>query len=663
MPKSFCLGNGSSLILFDRFSQLRDLYFPYVGLENHIGGHNSHRIGVYTDGLLHWLDNPAWQIEINCENDSMSGATMARNHTLNVALHISDTLFNETNIFIRKIKIQNLSDHKRQIKIFFHQQFELYESNKGDTAFYDPLRNVIIHYKGRRVFLLALYTQHHGFDDFAVGRFGTPGKNGTYQDAEDGILSKNPIEHGSVDSVIGKTFELEPNEQKILYYSMIMSQSIPDAYHLHSYVIRRSPEYLIKTTKDYWHAWVNKQDICLCPFDDKIKNLFNKSLLVVRAHIDNNGGIIAAGDSEFLEHGKDTYAYVWPRDGAYVVSSLIELNEFTIAERFFNFCSEVITEDGYIMHKYRVDRSLGSSWHPWISKNQPTLPIQEDETAHILVVLWRYYELTKNLELIESLYNNFIKRAAEFLVKFTDTQTGLPMASYDLWEERLQVTTYTAATVYAGILAAAKFATILGKHRRALTLDVTAEKIKSGVVKYLYDEDLKYFYRGLTIQDGIITPDKTVDASAFYGIFHFGLLSQDDEKLKSSVDYTIHKLTSHNGIGGIARYEGDIYYRSHNNIPGNPWFITTLWIAQYKIATAKSQKELLEAYKLLQWAEKYTLPSGVMSEQLDPYNGSQLSVSPLTWSHAEFIRTIYLYVKKYEALKLCKNVRDEKEIK
>jgi GH15 family glucan-1,4-alpha-glucosidase len=40
----------------------------------------------------------------------------------------------------------------------------------------------------------------------------------------------------------------------------------------------------------------------------------------------------------------------------------------------------------------------------------------------------------------------------------------------------------------------------------------------------------------------------------------------------------------------------------------------------------------------------------LLSEQLDPHTGAPLSVSPLTWSHAEFIITVDEFCKKTESL-------------
>ena len=46
-------------------------------------------------------------------------------------------------------------------------------------------------------------------------------------------------------------------------------------------------------------------------------------------------------------------------------------------------------------------------------------------------------------------------------------------------------------------------------------------------------------------------------------------------------------------IEGCARYQGDVYQRTDDSlqdIPGNPWFISTLWLAEYCIDQAENQQ-------------------------------------------------------------------------
>jgi len=102
-------------------------------------------------------------------------------------------------------------------------------------------------------------------------------------------------------------------------------------------------------------------------------------------------------------------------------------------------------------------------------------------------------------------------------------------------------------------------------------------------------------------------------------------------------------------VGGVARYENDYYHQISQdvaNVPGNPWFICTLWLAQWAIATAQTAADLGAARDILSWASAHALPSGVMAEQVHPYSNAPLSVSPLTWSHATLVLTVREYLAR-----------------
>ncbi|HSW97414.1 MAG TPA: glycoside hydrolase family 15 protein [Candidatus Saccharimonadales bacterium] len=658
MPKSASLGNGSNLVLFDKRGQVRDFYFPFVGLENHINGHYVHRVGVFVDNVFKWFDDPSWDIVVSSEKDSLATDIKASNRELAVDILFTDVVYNEKNIFVRKIIITNKSDKKRTIKLFFNQEFELYESHEGDTAYYDPHHNVIIHYKGRRVFLINSSYKNQSFDDYSVGLFGVDGKEGTHKDAEDGFLSKNPIEHGLVDSVIAITFAMDPQEKATAYYWIAAAKSIFEVHELNAYVFSKTPEHLVKTTKDFWSAWVNRQNFTYYGLTEEIVTLFKKSLFILRSHVDKNGSILASGDSDMLQHGHDTYSYMWPRDGAYSAMALAKAGDVNVAERFFAFCNEIISNYGYLMHKYRPDKSLGSSWHPWVRDGKPELPIQEDETAIVLYALWQYYEISKDLEFVESVYNSLIIRAAEFMCGYIDNKTGLPKSTYDLWEEKFGMSTYTASSVYGALLATANFARVLGKKEHEKKYTDAAEKIKVAILTYLYDETEGYFIKMISYEKEMMIYDKTLDASSTYGIFKFNVLPITDERIKKSINVIEKRLMCNLPVKGIARYEGDKYFRVSDEFPGNPWFITTLWLVEYYIAVAENENELGIVREWFLWVVKNALPSGVLSEQLHPYTGEQLSAAPLTWSHAEFVNTVILYLQKLEELGICKACYD-----
>ncbi len=655
MSKALTLGNGNILVNLDNLGQVRDFYFPYVGLENQVGGHFVHRLGVFTDGVLSWLSASDWEISVDSEDTVLTGKTRAVNARLGVSLTITDLVYNEKNIFLRKVIVKNTRPNAtRSITIFFNQQFEMYESHMAHTAYYDPLRKVIIHYRNRRAFLVNAQVEGRGFDDYSTGVFGAEGKEGTHKDAEDGVLAKNNIEHGQVDSVLGLSAKYQPLEEKLVYYWLAVGESISEVKALDEYTIEHGPGHLVETTRNFWHAWVLRQNFSFHGLEPEVVSLFQKSLLIMRAHVSGNGAIIASGDSNTLQKGKDTYCYVWPRDAAITALALSEAGDTHVAKLFFGFCDKVISADGYFMHKYSPDGSLGSSWHPWLRDGQFQLPIQEDGTALILHTLWRFYEISKDLEFIESIYNSLIKHTADFLVLYRDERTGLPKPSYDLWEERFGIATFTASSVAGALAAAAKFANLLGKKKSEMIYEEAAESIRRAILEHLYDQTTGRFCKLFNFSGDELHYDLTIDASTAHGLSVFGILPPDDPRLIREIAETETALTISSGIGGLARYQNDAYQRTGDAYTGNPWFITTLWFAQHEIKAARDEAGLAPVKEKLRWCARYATRSGLLSEQLNPITGEQLSVSPLVWSHAEFVRTIIQYLDRLEDFGVCR---------
>jgi GH15 family glucan-1,4-alpha-glucosidase len=79
--------------------------------------------------------------------------------------------------------------------------------------------------------------------------------------------------------------------------------------------------------------------------------------------------------------------------------------------------------------------------------------------------------------------------------------------------------------------------------------------------------------------------------------------------------------------------------KEDSNVPGNPWIITTLWMARYFMRIGDMEK----AWSLIEWVKSHMQKSGILSEQINPYTGSPHSVSPLVWSHAEFVISLLEY--------------------
>ena len=128
----------------------------------------------------------------------------------------------------------------------------------------------------------------------------------------------------------------------------------------------------------------------------------------------------------------------------------------------------------------------------------------------------------------------------------------------------------------------------------------------------------------------------------------------DDPRMKEIRTAVLKELSPENTIGGVMRHQTDYYFRAHQELHRNPWIITTLWLAECDIMNAESEDDLKHVTGYFDWVVQYAQESGILSEQLDPYTGEQLSVAPLIWSHAQFVSTIILYLEKLEDLGVCR---------
>jgi len=304
------------------------------------------------------------------------------------------------------------------------------------------------------------------------------------------------------------------------------------------------------------------------------------------------------------------------------------------------------------MQKYQPDGALGSSWHSYVHGDVIAPPIQEDETALVLFIFAQYYHLHKDEKLLREFYPTFVAPMANFLASYV-RDDSLPKPSYDLWEERLGIHAFTSSSVYGGLMAASKFADVLGKSRVAYNYRHAATEIKESIVRHLWDPIDGMFYRMVRVEEGKVIPDTTLDASSAYGVFSFGVLEPGDERLARAFKKIERDLAVRTKVGGLARYAGDRYYRVGEDVPGNPWFIPVLWLADYKISLAKREKDLTEAKNNLNWVADHALKTGVIGEQMNPYTGESVSAAPLSWSHAQFVITVINYLNKLEELGIC----------
>lgn len=643
MVRDIVLGNQHLLVNIDRWLQIRDIYFPNVGQYNHLLGH-AHKIAVLEGKSLSWVNDDTWEKRLTYLDQTLITNNSAVNKEKNLELILNEAVCCNENVFFRKISIRNTANEKRHIRICFYHDFHMYGDGIGDTAFYNLLKNAIIHYKRSTYFLIGICTAQNIpiLSDFNIGEKVSPGW----------ALPQNPITQGHVDSIMCLDLDLPPDGKEVFCYYMVAGTNLKEVYQLNRKFIDKGFEFHLQNIQKCHKEWLSQLTVDLSILPQKIQQRYLHSLLIIKTQMDANGAILAANDSDNMQFNKDTYSYMWPRDAALVAVTLIKTGFAEMTKSFFEFCRDVLYEDGCLLHKYNPDKTLGSSWHPWIVDGTFSLPIQEDETALVLYALWKYYERTNDKKFIKALYPTLIKPMGDFLIKYR-YENGLPIESYGLWEERRGIFTFTTAAVLAGLIAAEKLGHIVMDTEFCERCTIGFDVIKKAMLQYLLNQDKGYFRRSVTFEKGEITYDETMDSSV-YGLFEFGVFDEQDEHVIQTMKLMKEWLWVKTKIGGIARYYNDHYHQISTDldtVPGNPWFICTLWYAKWIIKKAKQQKDLNEALEILDWVADHGLSTGVIAEQLHPFTGEPLSVSPLTWSHAEFVDTTTNYLNKMREFK------------
>lgn len=650
MPRDLPLGNGNLLINFDANFYLCDLYYPYVGQENHTGGGRC-RFGVWVDQHFSWVHDSEWTKTLRYEPDTLVSEVALRNARLGLHIVCSDAVDPHVDIFVRRLVVQDFFGRHRDVRLFFHFDAHLWGHNVGDSVYFDPRRRALVHYKGRRYVLLNGMTAGvRGLAAYSAGTKGIHGAEGTWRDAEDGRLSGHSVAQGSIDSTGMIEVAVEANSTANGYFWLAIGKSADDVHGLDTELLQRTPDQILQRTGDYWRRWVRRGNQSLAALPDEVSALYRRSFLILRTQIDNRGAILAANDGDCLQFGRDTYSYVWPRDGALVTHALIRGGYSETSQRFLAFCHEAISDEGYLLHKYNPDGSPGSSWHPWVdAAGNEELPIQEDETALTVWALWQHYAAFQDLEFVRPMFERLVRRPAEFMLSYRDPVTRLPLPSHDLWEERRGVHTFTVATVWAGLRAAATLCDVLGDSDLSKRCEQGAHELRTAVLKHMMSDDGRFLRALRPSSGGSYEPDLVVDAS-IAGSFLFGMFAADSPEVTASMRAIEERLWCPTWVGGIGRYEHDWFSRVTDAAPGNPWIVCTMWLASWYVANARNTEDMQRPLELLVWVTERAQASGVLAEQFHPLDGSPLSVAPLTWSHASFVSAVQDYVSKWEAL-------------
>lgn len=634
------IGNSSMLGCLTEKGELIRLYWPNIDYPQHFEKFNA---GIFFENCLNstlWLNENNWRHSQGYIEDTNVLETVCEDHDKGLRVIQIDLVLHDKDVMIRHFEIQNNADHDRNIGFMLYSSGISTIHNLGSILF-DFDCDALIHYR-------------HGYyisisADLPVRQFQLG--NNAYKSAQSteliGCDSIGMMHDGALSWILGRIPE---GGKKTINLILCASHTLKKVKEL-TMKIKASDLYLeYKNTFSYWKEFLdNSKYLDSLNKTGVIKNinigkldiikLYKRSLLVFKLMWDKStGGLLAAPeiDEEFRKCGR--YAYCWGRDAAFITGALDKCGLTSAVDKFFEWALKTQDDCGVWHQRYYMDGNLAPSWG-----------IQIDETGTLIWGMLEHYKVTKNMDFLINVWES-VNKGVDFLIKFIDNETGLPRPSYDLWEERIGEHTYSSAAVYAGINAGAEIAKILKAKQETIDKwQMAAEKIKGAIEQNLWRENQGRFLRGIRTklnpwgsehsQNKVtmtVNPkgycrdftleDNTVDVSLLGVAVPFGVFDVDDYRVRSTVN-TIEKVLISPSVGGLKRYENDNY------IGGNPWILTSLWVALYHIRAKNYER----ARSYFTWAVRSCTGLGLLPEQVNKDTGEPAWVIPLTWSHAMFV--------------------------
>ncbi len=348
------------------------------------------------------------------------------------------------------------------------------------------------------------------------------------------------------------------------------------------------------------------------------------------------------------------YYYDWVRDTSLTMRSLIDLYSIThdpkIKILIFNWVqSERKRQNtpaltGLGEPKFNIDGTAFDG--PW-GRPQNDGPALR---ALAMITFARVLMKEGNTDyVLKNLYHGTIPADSVIKKDLEYTATHWQEPSVDLWEEERGDHFYTLLAEYAALNEGAKFAREFADHGAADYYSRIAEEVA---------DKLNHGFRDSVIGikttinknklHGLWYKTSNIDVAPLLGLLHtypyqnlFSLKDTHVQRylgvLKAAFQkiYPVNQAYPALGVS-IGRYPEDRYDGYGTNGSGNPWFLSTLAIAEYDCLQNRGQKTRpseAQFQRVLFHSDR----KGGLSEQFNRDTGFMQGAIELTWSHNSFL--------------------------
>lgn len=600
------MGNRSTLITIGKNGEVRHLFWPSHNYPQHVRGSLPGILAsVAGKESFSWLTDDPWiRKQRYLPESTILETTFA--HPNGIQIKATDFVLPDRDALVRFFEVSNFSPGNAETSLLYYNDFDIAETPLGDACYYDEKTDTIVSYKRNYWFAFGS-DRPSSAHQCGVHEEGSD----AFVDAKDGQLSGNSLALHSglrgVNSCLKWNLgTLGPDAKERLTLFMCFANSNQSAQRILQTTRRDSLAEMVNNVNRYCQDWLSRRKSLgtLEQWDDLLK----RSLLTLRTLVSQDlGGVVAAPTLE------PDYRYVWSRDGTYVAYALDRCGYAEDAAGFYRWCKDAQEPDGGWFQRYHIEKTPGPSWGE-----------QEDQCATILWGIIQHYHLTKDQDFLKELWPT-VKKGIDHLLEKRDRKTGLIGPTFDLWEEKKALHTYTNAAGCAALRESSKAATVIGLDNLSASWLDESRALQNAITTQLWDEQKGRFLKSI---DPL---DTSIDTALLGLTYPFSVLDADDPRILNTSRQieTAFRYASE----GLGRYPGDSY------LGGNPWFITTLWMALYQSKLGNHEKAKL----LIDWCAKHVDEIQLFAEQVNRDNGEPISASPLAWSHAMFILSLVDY--------------------
>jgi len=637
MPAAI-IGNSKMLACHRANGEIFRLFWPHIDYGQHLGHFWPGIRIAYPEwqGFTKWFHLNIWESSQRYLEDTNVLETTLSSLTHHLTAVQNDFVLPHHDILARYYVFKNKGEKSEKINFFVYCAFDIEESALYDGAYVDFSNNSLVFF--RRNIYLALAGAGYPLAGYQCGRRGAP--SDPYQDASKGFLwgTRDNILQSAA-SMAWDLGDLQPGESKSFSLYLAAGHEENQVRSLLAEAASKTGSQWLEKTKQYWQGWLAPDEQNGKPGDPA----FRRSLLTMKLLSDQEtGASIAAPEFDPCYQASGGYGYCWPRDSVYITAALDEAGFHDLAGRFYSFARSIQDPDGSWQQRYFTDGAVAPGWGKQI-----------DQVGSVLWGYRHHYMLTGDPDFAADIWAS-LEAGAAYLANSIE-ENGLPAPSFDPWEDELSQGTYSAAAVYAGLQASSEMAALRKERNKEKLWREASETVREAILKHQWSDSQNSFMRGVnrrTFKDahdyalsrgekaftakdptGLyethwVGEDGRVDAALLGLAFPFAVLGPSDKRMRATALAIEEKLWDHN-VGGLHRYEGDSYRG------GNPWLITTLWLAIYHcMSGSRGRAEELYNWCLAQANQHLLLP-----EQADKNNGGPAWVLPLNWSHAMFVLT------------------------